>query len=105
MSNPVYDIGQVVYLRESAAMGFLEAVKISGLYKTNAGWTYTIESRSAQPSAAATYGDRISFANNSTLYLSEGEFVTVCEALDLAEAYALRLLQSIQAKKQSLCGG
>lgn len=105
MSAPTYDVGNVVYLKESAALGFLEAVKISGIYRNTDGWIYTTEARSAQPSAAATYGDRISFTNRATLYFSESEFVDVCAALDLAEAYAQRLLQSIQARKASLCNG
>lgn len=104
MSTPLYDINDTVYLKESAALGFLEAVRISGIVKQAAGWLYTIEARSAQPTAPTLYGDRIAFTNRATLYFSEDELITLCNALDLAEAHALAVLSRIQAQKQEMCG-
>jgi hypothetical protein len=84
-------------------LGFIEAVRISGVSKQNTGWIYTIEGRTAQPIAPAVYGDRISNINRAVIYYSEDEFVTLCGALDLAEEYALSVLSKIQAQKQMFC--
>ncbi len=103
MSTPLYDINDIVYLRESAALGFIEAVRISGVSKHHTGWIYTLEARTAQPTAPSLYGDRISFTNRATLYFSENELLGLCDALDLAETHALSVLQKIQAQKQQYC--
>jgi len=103
MSAPLYDIGDSVYLRESAALGFIEAVRISGVSKQSTGWVYTIEARSAQPMAPTVYGDRIATTNRAILYFSEDEFLPLCDALNLAEEHALSVLSKIQAQKQRLC--
>ena len=94
----------IVYLKESAALGFIEAVRISSVTKRNEGWIYTIEARSAQPIAPTLYGDRIAFTNRATLYFSEDELIGLCDALDLAEAHATSVLLNIQAQKAKHCG-
>lgn len=103
MIPPTYDINDVVYLRESAALGFLEAVRITGVHKYKDGWVYTIGSRVADPRHPATFGDRISHVHAQTLYFSEDELVTHCDALLLAEANAMNMLQRIQSQKLAVC--
>lgn len=83
MSNPSYSVGDTVYLRESAVFGFLESMSISGVYSSPSGWMYTVQTPRTQ--ITQTYGDRRSLVNNMTLYFTEGEFVTYCEALALAK--------------------
>jgi hypothetical protein len=104
MSNPQYAINDVVYLRESAALGYIEAVRISGVANSNGSWIYTVSSRISQPRHATVYGDRISFVNGATLYFTEDEFVTLCEALNLAEDCFTRALAAIQTQKATYCG-
>lgn len=103
MSVPTYDVGDIAYLRESAALGFIEAVRITGVHKYNNEWVYTVGSRVANPQHEAVYGDRISQVHAQTLYFSENELVTLCDALALAEANALNNLQRIQAQRLSIC--
>jgi hypothetical protein len=103
MANPVYSVNDVVYVRESAALGFLEAVKISGVMQYNGYWVYTISAVVGQPQAPSVYGDRISLVSGNTLYFREDEFVDECSALALAEARAQSVLDSIQSKRSSKC--
>ena len=103
MTTPIFDIGQVVYLKESAALGFLEPVRINGIHKHNDGWLYSIRNNVSQPSAVSQYGDRLAMNSGQTLFFSEDEFVLVCDALALAEANALAVLSKLQAQRASLC--
>jgi hypothetical protein len=103
MDAPLYDIGDVVYLRESAAIGHLEAVTISGATYRESKWMYAIRAGRAQPSSVPYYGDRISAVNAKTLYFTESELVVLCDALLLAEANAQRALERIQLQRANLC--
>ena len=102
MDAPKYDIGDVVYLKESAALGHLEAVTISGAVYNN-GWMYTIRAGRALPTSVAHYGDRISAVHAKTLYFTENELIVLCDALELAEANAQRALERIQIQRTNLC--
>jgi len=101
MSSPKYAEGNVVYLKESAALGFLEPVTISSMLRNNGAWLYTINT-SAAP-MTTLYGDKRSLVHGSTLYFSEDEFVLMCDALDLAEAHAQRVLDKVKAQKAIYC--
>lgn len=103
--TPKFTVGQHVYLKESAALGFLETVRINGIYKSPVGWSYTVAIGGREPTGARFYGDRVSLINNSVLFFSEDEFVSVCEALTLAERSLQKSLQDIQSKLASLCPG
>ena len=86
MNTPKYDINQIVYLRESAAIGHIEPVKISGMQKRGKDWIYNVFAGTVGAVNAAYYGDRRSLINGSVLYFTEAEFVTEYEALKLTEA-------------------
>lgn len=109
---PTYSIGDVVYLKESAALGFLEAVTISGIYRSNnpgmvqwAGdvWLYTVQAGRSRPTSVAMYGDRRSLISGATLYYGETEFVLICDALDMVEANLTKQLDQVRAQKAALC--
>ena len=100
---PIYDIGDIIYLRESAALGFLEAVKISGLSLSRQGWIYTIEAKAGLPQAPSHFGDRITAVQGMILYFSEDEFVVQCDAMALVEANVQVQLTRIQAQRASVC--
>jgi hypothetical protein len=103
--TPKYKAGDHVYLKESAASGFLESVRINGVYNNNYGWAYTISAGSREPAGARLYGDRVSLINNALLFFTEDELVNICDALQLAEASLQNALNKIQAQKASLCSG
>jgi len=103
MQTPKYEPNDVVYLRESAAIGHLEAVTISGLSYYNGAWIYTIRAGRLLPTPVAQYGDRISMVNGQTIQFSESELIPICEALALAEANATAQLLRIQVQRAGLC--
>ena len=102
-STPLYDEGDVVYLKESAALGFLEPARISSIFKKNNQWLYTVKMGASEPTSVAHYGDRIHMVSGSVVYFTEDEFVLLCDALDLAEANAKKQLIGIQSQKAILC--
>jgi hypothetical protein len=103
-TSPKYAIGDVVYLRESAALGFLEAVKVNGIHlgRDSDGWLYTVNASLSPPSAGA-YMDRRSHVSTQILYYGEDEFVTHCDALVLAEANARVAYEKLKAQRQVYC--
>ncbi len=101
-SSPLYGIGDVVYFRESAALGFLEAVRISGATLRFGGWLYTINAN-MRPPTAGSFHDRRSLVSTEVMYYSESELVVLCEAMILAEANAKRAYDRIKAQRQLHC--
>lgn len=100
---PAYEEGDSVYLKESAALGFLEAVTISGIVRQRGKWVYAILTGRSNPIAPRYYGDRASLVNAQILYFTEDELIPVCDALVLAEANAQRVLERLQAQRASIC--
>lgn len=103
MIAPAYAIGDIKYIKESAALGFLEAVKISGVRLENNVWLYNISAGVKQPLAPSLYGDRTSIINGNILYFTEDELIDECQALTLAEQRAQQVLDDIQARKNKKC--
>ncbi len=96
--TPAYDIGDKAYIRESAAIGFLEAVVISGVVRGQFNnWLYTYRAGVSRPVPSQTYGDRRSLVTGASLYLDESELIAYPEALRLIEANLQASLDRIQA--------
>jgi hypothetical protein len=87
MTNPKYKVDDVVYFRSSAVIGFLETAKISGMQSYQGQWIYTIYAGGPSVVPNSTYGDRKSLLDKSTMYFSESEFITLCEALPMMKAH------------------
>jgi len=105
MSNPLYAVGDVVYLRSSAALGFIEAVKISNVMSSAVGtWLYSIRYSTRNPGHAAAMGDRISLVHNQTVFYTEDEFVPHCTALEMAETNLEAQLNKLRAQRIAICG-
>lgn len=100
---PIYESGNVVYMRESAVVGFIEPHTISGVIRGQNGWVYTVVARPNHPAHAPHFGERRSMVNGATLYFQECEFVDLCEALTLAESYHLRQLINIRSRLHTYC--
>ncbi len=100
MTNPKYDVGQVVYFRESAALGFLEAVRIGGISLGPNGWLYALNMTMMPPSPGG-HQDRRSWVSTQILYYTEDEFVLHYDALVLAEANAKAAYLRVQAQRQA----
>jgi len=101
-TKPLYGLGDVVYLKESAALGFIEAVRIGGVHLGKDGWVYSI-STSMVPPSPGMFLDRRSLVGTQILLYTEDELVTVCDAYVLAEANAKIQYERIKAQRQALC--
>jgi hypothetical protein len=102
-TTPTHKIGDVVYLKESAALGFLETVLIKRISSTVDGtWNYGIDV-AVRPSQGGTYGDMIGGTTMRQVVYSEAELITKCEALQLCLNYATRLKDAIAAKFEAAC--
>ncbi len=102
MTSPTYAVNDIVYLKESAALGHLEAVKISGVHSGQNGWMYTINASMSPPSVGA-YQDRRSMISTQILYFTESEFVPFCDALVLVETSAKLNYDNAKAQRQLHC--
>lgn len=103
MAAPAYDIGNIVYLRESAAIGHLEAMKVSGVSRHGSSWLYTVATNIANPLSASHYGDKIAHVNSKIIHFTESEFVNLCDALTLCRANAARILDNLDRQIDTLC--
>lgn len=103
MQTPLYDVGNRVYLRESAAMGFLEPVVISGVMLGVGGWLYSWRAGPDPSASGRSSGDRRSFGSGHQLYLDESEIVDLCTAIGLAELNMMAALSRLQQLKSTHC--
>lgn len=99
--KPLYNINDIVYLRESAALGFLEAVRVSGITRTQSTWLYTVYAGRMGAVAPTHFGDRTSLTEANFINFTEDEFISECEALSLSVANLQRQLDSVKAQKDS----
>lgn len=97
MSLPLYSIGDVVYLRESASIGALESVRISGVCASGSNWLYQVNAAPNNLMAATTYGDRISHVTNNAVYYQSSEFCVLCDALNIIKDVLQSRLDKIDA--------
>lgn len=97
MAAPLYNRDNDVYLKESAAVGFLERVRIQHVTQTpSGGWAYGIIQEPGQPNAIPTVNDQMQHIQRRQVYYGESELITYCAALTLAKAYFERQLAKIE---------
>lgn len=100
---PLFEVGDIVYIRESAALGFLEAYRISSVLRaTSEEWVYSINII-RRPGVPPLFGERISHQPERVLYFNESELVTKCEALELIENHLTDRLATVQQLRMSEC--
>ena len=80
----LYNVDDVVYLRESAAIGFLEAYTVSHIHIGQGGKVAYELSCGISPQTTTTFGERITHKTRPVLSFNESELVTKDEAIDLA---------------------
>lgn len=103
MAANLYSPGDVVYFKESAAMGKIEAVRISGVSLNNNGWLYTL-SNTISAGSPGSYFERRSPVGTQVLMFSEDELISLCAAYALAETSAKAIYDKVKAQRIALCG-
>lgn len=94
---PIFERGQVVYVKESAALGFLEPFKIQSIsYPPCGGIKYTICTGQSGPTASTTMGDRITKHGVKAYSMNEEDLMLYSEAICLVEQSLARQLTAIQ---------
>jgi hypothetical protein len=100
-----FEVDDVVYLVESAKLGFLESYKVKGIRQDSQGqWWYTFVVSQRSTTATATVGDSNTLKHQSRWELAEAELTTYCEALGSAEMYLQAQLDKVQLLRRSACG-
>lgn len=100
--NSTYDIGDTVYLRESAALGFLEAYIIKSLRVIPDGNVlYKLIVSLKQPVSGQTMGDRVVGVQEIPLEMYESDLVSYCDALELCEINLASQLANIQSLRSN----
>lgn len=97
-----YNPGDIVYFTETAAIGRIEAVRISGVMLGQNGWLYSTSF--ANSGSPGSYFERRSVVNTQQPLYPEDAFVSLCDALILAEANAKLIYDKLKAQRISLCG-
>jgi hypothetical protein len=98
--TPLYDIGETVYYRESAALGFLEAIKLESIHHVACqGIKYKICRSFSGPDINTTFGERITHRGLPDIYIREDELVLYDEAVCLVEQSLEVQLNNIRALK------
>jgi hypothetical protein len=96
--NSKFSIGDTVYIRASAALGFIEGYKIVTVHQdpTYKNFTYTIDlTNTTLKAGLPRYKDN--------LFFRERELLTLCQSLDMAISALNRKLAILVSKKESLC--
>ena len=86
-TTPKYAIGQSVYSRESAALGFLEAYQVRTITQVSQNRiVYWMVTGFSGPTVTPTMGDRVTNMYRPNVWFEESELITYCDALILAKA-------------------
>ena len=102
---PLYDIGQIVYLRESAALGFLESYAIKEMkYEPTGKLVYTLVTSLKAPEANQTIGDRITGQQVLPIRFYEEDLVEYAEAIELCIANLQAQLTALQNLQSGVFG-
>jgi hypothetical protein len=100
---PIYNIGQTVYLRESATLGFLEAYIIKAIaYQPNGQLVYELTTYLKPPGSLQTIGDRVTGRVPLPIRFFEGDLIEYREALEICIANLQTQLNALQRLYQGL---
>lgn len=99
-----YSIGDFVYLKESAAIGLLEAYRIDKIeIDANSNIIYHLDTAVRPPDAIRTTGDAVGYGIGSTIPVGVSEIIDMCDAVDLAITYHTAVLNKLNNIKNSNC--
>jgi len=96
---PIYSQGDTVYLRDSAALGFLEAYIVQSIvHRPDGVIQYYLATHLKPPAVNMTMGDRNTGRVLRQLTFLETDLISYCEALVLAIDNTEKQLAALQAQ-------
>lgn len=102
--NPIYKVNDVVYLIESAKVGFVESYRVSEVRQDSTGaWLYKISVNPRAPIGGPTFGDRLTLKTSLDFELRESELCDYCTALNFALIAARAQVIRLEALKSTHC--
>ena len=103
-AKPEYNVGDVVYLESSAAIGRLDAFKISGIKQTQQGrWVFRVDI-SKKPPHQQFIGDSYDGRTlESSIYYTAEELISHCDALDIMVAQLELQIQHVESQVAEVC--
>lgn len=107
-STQKFQIEDIVYLRASANIGFLEAYRVDSVQQVVKNkWVYKLKFQAQSGASTATVGDAVTVSGPvlSELYFQEAELCTLCEASTLQIEALERRLAAARALYNSKCAG
>jgi hypothetical protein len=105
MSLPIYQINDIVYLIESANLGFIESYRVSELRQDASGvWIYKIAVTARPGTLGQTYGDRITLQPfDADFELAESALCNYCDAISRALVAARANVARLEQLQAAQC--
>lgn len=101
---PLHRRDDVVFLKESALLGKLESYKIISLKQTQDGrWVYQVDIGKKPPDRGLIGDSFDGRIQESSIYFTEIDFVSLCEALDIITSRLTRQIASLQQRMAARC--
>jgi hypothetical protein len=98
-----FNVGDLVYLRSSAQIGFLESYRVTEVFQAVRNrWLYRVDIDQKPPSSQ-TVGDQIDLKSGTRLIFDEDELLVFCEAQTIIVDFLRRRLTAEQARLDARC--
>lgn len=103
MAQPLFSVGEMIYLKESAEAGFLEAYKVTSVSTSGDDqWVYSTTLGPKLPTSGS-FGEKITYRDPRTLYFNESELLSFCDAAVLARASLAQRIDELDDLIDSRC--
>ena len=101
---PIFSIGDIVYLKESAEIGKLESYRVDNILFDNSSnnWMYQVDIRH-RGSESRTVIDAHNLAQRRILFFKESKLGTFCDVIDTTIEAHERRLTLINFKANDVC--
>ena len=106
VAAPLYSPGDTVYLRDSAALGFLEAYIVKTItYRADGQIQYYLATHLNPPTVSMTMGDRNTGRVLKQITFFEHDLIVFCDAIVLAITNTEKQLAALLAQYAVSCAG
>lgn len=104
LGRPRFEVGERVFIRASANIGFIESYDVDRVHFTPSRQQFAYEINLARFPVQGNIGDRRPSDPGAQLFFNESEFVSECEAFDIAVNKLRKELKQAEIKAEA-CNG